>query len=162
MIIYLADLSHTGRGISPNTVPLAVGYLSSYVRKKISGLEIQIFKDPNALLDAISVQVPDVVGFSLHLWSEKISSFCAQRLKDISPKSITVVGGPSVDDIDAELQFFLQNHPEYDVCIPGEGEVGFFKLIEHLNNKKPISSNFPIPGCATLSNDRILLKGVYR
>jgi hypothetical protein len=82
MLIYLADLSHTGAGRSPNTVPLGVGYLAAFVKKYHPELSIRIFRDPALLLGAIKMERPDLVGFSVHLWSENLSSFCAKKIKE--------------------------------------------------------------------------------
>jgi hypothetical protein len=132
MIIYLAELSHTGRGRSPNVVPLAAGYLAAFAKKHFSHLRITIFRDPNLLLWAIESKKPDIVGFCVHLWSERVSNFCAMRIKQISKNTTVVAGGPSVEDRDPELVKFLRFNANYDVCIPNEGEVSFLRLIEHV------------------------------
>ncbi len=161
MIIYLAELSHTGLGRSPNVVPLAAGYIAATTKKYIPDTEIHIFRDPNHLLQAVRLRKPRIVGFSLHLWSERLSSFCAQRIKEISPKTMIVAGGPSIEDINSELLRFLKLHTYYDICIPNEGEFSFLQLIRHIKTNGRLVPNEIIEGCARLSIDGLLLRGLY-
>ncbi len=161
MKIYLAELSHTGRGRSPNVVPLAAGYLAAFAKKYLPDLQIEIFRDPNLLLRAIDSEKPDIVGFSVHLWSERLSDFCARRIKQISQNTIIVAGGPSVDDHDPELVRFLRLNPHYDICIPNEGEVSFLRLIEHVAAYGELKKDTTIEGCSILASDGSLLRGSY-
>ncbi len=161
MIIYFAELSHTGHQRSPNTIPLASGYLAAYCKKVFPDLDITIFRDPKQLIEAIKNKKPDVASFSIYVWSENLSRFCAQRIKKISNKTVIVVGGASVDDIDSELVRFLKFHPYYDVCIPNEGEISFLRLIEHLEKEGQLLPDETIAGCARLSSNGSLLRGHY-
>lgn len=161
MIIYFAELSHTGQGRSPNVVPLASGYLAAYVKMQFPDLEIAIFRDANKLLETVKSKQPDIVSFSVYLWSERLSSFCAQQIKQISKKTIVVAGGASVDDIDSELLAFLQLYPFYDIGIPNEGEISFLRLIEHLKTHDELLPDEIIEGCARLSSGGSLLRGPY-
>jgi len=161
MKVYLAELSHIGKGRSPNTVPLAAGYLAATSKKHFPGVDITIFRDPNQLLRAVKSKQPDLVGFSIYAWSEELSKFCAQKIKEISEKTVIVAGGASIDDIDAEMLRFLQLYPCYDVCAANEGEVSFLRLVEHLKIHGELVPNETIEGCARLSTDGTLLRGLY-
>lgn len=161
MIIYIAELSHTGMVRSPNVVPLAAGYLAAFAKKHFPHLNTKIFRDPNLLLRAIESKRPDIVGFSVHLWSERLSNFCAMRIKEISKNITVVAGGPSVDDQDSELLNFMRLNPYYDVCIPNEGEMAFLSLIEHVAAYGEVMKDIIIDGCSTLSSDGSLLRGNY-
>ncbi len=161
MLVYLAELSHTGHGRSPNVVPLAAGYIAAAAKDRFPGLEIKIFRDPNEYLEAVKTRPPDVAGFSLHVWSERLSDFCAARTKERSPRTVIAVGGPSIDDVDDELLDFLKRHPQFDVCVPSEGEVSFVRLLEHLDWNGELMPGQVIEGCARLSSDGSLLRGPY-
>jgi len=161
MLIYIAELSHTGRGRSPNVVPLAAGYLAASAKKHYPHLNITIFRDPHLLLQAIKANQPDMVGFSVHLWSERLSHFCARKVKEISEHIPVVAGGPSVDDLDPQLVEFMRCNPGYDVCIPNEGEPAFLNLIEHVGAHGKVRKDIIIDGCSTLSADGSLLRGRY-
>ena len=161
MKVYLAELSHTGKGHSPNTVPLAAGYLAATSKKNFPDINITIYRDPNKLLRAVKSKRPDLVGFSVYAWSEELSKFCAQRIKEISEQTVIAAGGASVDDIDAEMLRFLQMYPCYDVCVANEGEVPFLRLVEHLKRYGELVPNETIEGCARLSTEGTLLRGSY-
>lgn len=161
MKIYLAELSHTGRGRSPNTVPLAAGYLAATSKKHFPDVDVTIFRDPNQLLRAARSKRPDLVGFSIYAWSEELSRFCAQKIKENSEKTVIVAGGASVDDIDAEMLRFLRLNSCYDLCVANEGEFSFLSLLEHLKSHGRLMPNETIEGCARLSTDGTLLRGSY-
>lgn len=162
MIIYFAELSHTGHGRSPNTVPLAAGYLAAHCKNHHPDSQVIIFRDPHLLLEMVKIKNPDIVSFSIYLWSENLSSYCAKRIKEISKDTVIVVGGSSVDDIDLEVLNFLGSHPWYDVCIPNEGEVSFLYLIEHLKQYGRLNPDTLLDGCARLSSKGYLLRGIYK
>lgn len=161
LIIYIAELSHTGRGRSPNVVPLAAGYLAAFAKKNLSHLNITIFRDHDLLLQTIKSKKPDIVGFSVHLWSERLSAFCAQRIKEISKNITIVAGGPSLDDLESGLLKFIKLNPYYDVYITNEGEMAFLHLIEHVATYGKLMRDIIIDGCSTLSSDGSLLRGRY-
>ena len=161
MIVYLAELSHTGMGRSPNVVPLAAGYLAAFAKKYLPGLDIAIFRDPNLLLQTVEAKRPDIVGFSVHLWSERLSDFCAQKIKEISKNTVIVAGGPSVDDTDPEILRFMRLNRSFDVCIPNEGEIPFLRLLEHIRANGGLLKEQKIEGCATISSDGSLVRGKY-
>jgi len=161
MIIYLADLLHTGQGKSRDHVPLAPGYLAASAKKRFPDLDIRIFRDPQVLLDAVKEKKPAIVGFSVYAWSERLSAFAAKRVKEISSKIVTVAGGPSVDDIDEELVDFLKTYLGYDIAVPNEGEISFINIIEHVKKNKGLVPDEIIEGCARLSSVGTLLRGNY-
>ncbi len=156
MLIYLAELSHTGVGRSPNTVPLAAGYLAAAALDVCPNAQIQIFRDPQLLLDAMRNRTPHIVGLSLHLWSEQLSAFCAQQIRKLAPNTLIIVGGPSVPSDTAELYKMLEQHPEYDIAIPNEGEPGFKALVEMMSHVKEKDWSSPLAGCARLYKDTLL------
>lgn len=154
MRIYLADLAHTGKGRSPNTVPLAAGYLAAYLSARRPDAEIAVFHDTEHLLDTVQTHPPDLLGLSLHLWSERLSGFVARRVKDLSQETVVAVGGPSVDYRSEELALLLKTAPAFDVCIAGEGELGLASLVERLEGRASIPEREAIDGCAYLDEDR--------
>lgn len=160
MRIFIAELSHTGHGLSPNTVPLAAGYLSSYAETRTGCPRPRIFRDPAALFRAAREERPDIVGFSVHTWSETLSNFSARRIKELDAGIITVAGGPSVPDKPAGIETFLRENPCYDLCIPNEGEHGFAALVESVMRNGFGRGAVPLDGCHWLSG-RGLVSGGY-
>ncbi len=130
--VYLADLGYVRLGqewtIIP--VPLNVAYIAAFLHKMRPGaFEITIFKNPLTLLEAIDRQSPDIAAFSNYIWNKNLQLECAKHLKRVSPRTITVMGGPNYHFGDlAWLERFVQDHPQIDFHIEGEGEVKFYNL----------------------------------
>ena len=162
MIIYLAELLHTGAGgRTPNTVPLAVAYIASYTMKMFPEAEITLFRNPDEFMAVVRERRPDVVGFSAQLWSENLARAYAVKVKKHDPTIITVVGGSSIEDITVELDRYLEGNPAFDVVIPNEGEIPFTNLISHIKEHGCILGDAPISGCCTRGSDGKMLRGLY-
>lgn len=162
MLVYIAELQHSNQTTRPgNYVPLAAGYLGAYLKKYCVNTEVKIFRDPNKLLDAVHNFPPDLIGFSVRMWAEKLALFCARTIKAQHPKIVTVAGGPNIYDIDSEIFSFLKSHPFFDVCVPNEGEVALQRLVEHIQENGNLKPDQLIDGCAVLNSDGSLLRGKY-
>ena len=79
MLIYLAELSHTGKGRSPNVVPLAAGYLASYAKRIYPELEIEIYRDPDQLLMKAENRHPDSWFFSVCMVRQTVIFLCKKN-----------------------------------------------------------------------------------
>ena len=139
MKVYLGDLFHTWTKGGIWTIPLNVGYVGSYLKKKMSesGIDTQIrlFKDPYKLLDAIDDNPPDVVGLGFFVWNDKINKFIFDHIKDNHPKICTVGGGPRFTNINANLEgakIFFDQHRNCDVFTINQGEKGFYNVAKQL------------------------------
>ena len=162
MIIYLAELLHTGGGgRSPNTVPLGIAYIASYTKKLYPEAEVTLFRNPDEFMAAVRKNRPDIVGFGAQLWSENLVRAYAVKVKTYDPTIITVVGGSSIDDITVELERYLEANPAFDAVIPNEGEVSFTQLLAHIKKYGRILGDAPIPGCCTRGRDGKMLRGSY-
>lgn len=131
MLIYLAQLTHGTGGQNQNRhFPLAIGYLGTYLAQVYGHqVEVKLFKHLHKLNAATLARKPDVIGFSVYMWNEKISLEFAKALKQQSPKTLTVFGGPNVTLSQAERrQFFLQN-PFVDKVVHMDGEYPFEQII---------------------------------
>ncbi|HVZ37019.1 MAG TPA: cobalamin-dependent protein [Polyangiaceae bacterium] len=124
MLIYLAQLTHrTGNQNQNRHFPLAIGYLGSYLRQVFGDqIEVRLFKQLHALDEATRARTPDLIGFSVYMWNERISLAFARRLKSQSPKTLVVVGGPNVT-LEAEgRKRFFSRHPFVDKLVHRDGE----------------------------------------
>ncbi len=132
-LIYLADLTHTGQSIASNIFPLAIGLLASYINEVYGPkYEMELFKYPHDLNNALQKQMPDIIGFSNYSWNCQLSYQFAKRIKKISPETAVVFGGPNYGLTDPEIQDFWSRFPELDFYIIKEGEIAFVKLLELL------------------------------
>ncbi len=163
MRVYIAELRHTRQLASPlSYAPLAAGVLAAYLKRYCPNVEVEIFDDPDKLLDTVERRPPDVVGFTFRMWADKLAKFCASLIKEKFPHVLTVAGGPSIDDIDGELRDFLQRYPFIDVCVPNKGEIAFLRLVEHLiENDGCLDRERPIVGCCTLNSAGQLVRGSF-
>ncbi|MFA5363142.1 MAG: radical SAM protein [Candidatus Omnitrophota bacterium] len=70
---------------------------------------------------------PRVIGFSCYLWNiEKILKLC-RMIRRVMPGVIIILGGPEVSPQAREI---LQNNPEPDLIVRGEGEFVFTQVIK--------------------------------
>src|SRR3989344_8084773 len=94
IVVYLADLTHTGQLVATNIHPLAIGLIAAYM-KKIFGdmVDVRLFRYPDDLKVAVERQLPDVLGFSNYSWNVNLAYEFARRVKLRHPETIILFGG---------------------------------------------------------------------
>lgn len=131
--VYLADLGYVRLGQEWTIVPLPlnVAYIASFLQSMRPGaFEISIFKNPVALLEAISRKAPDIAAFSNYIWNKNLALAFAQHVKNVHPGCITVMGGPNYNFKELPwVSRFAKKHRQIDFHIDGEGEVKFYNLV---------------------------------
>ena len=61
MLIYLADLRYTTITVSPDTMPLGIGFLAAYAKKILGAdVEFKLFAYPEHLMEELRRTKPDV------------------------------------------------------------------------------------------------------
>src|SRR5688572_2406878 len=107
-----------------NYLPYAVGLLQGYIQKYAQLPERYEFLLP--LYSRLPVKAAvekllgaDVIGFSTYVWNIRISLEIARQIKQQSPNTLIVFGGPQVPD---RAEDFLRQHPFIDIVCHGEGE----------------------------------------
>lgn len=87
----------------------------------------------NYLLKILTVQKPAVFGLSVYSGTLAPSLFAFKLIKEICPKTLTVMGGGIFADQLAagspDLEIFIKKTPFIDKIIIGEGEVLFLQLL---------------------------------
>jgi len=132
-LVYLADLTHTGQGIASNVFPLGIGLLASYLDEQQPGaFECELFKYPADLNAALGRRAPQVVGFSNYSWNCHLSMTYAQRIKQMSPGTVVIAGGPNYGMRPEEVEAFWKRYPWLDFYVVKEGERAFVALLELL------------------------------
>ena len=138
--------------ISYSGVPLAISYLKSYasIQPWYSKTKIDIHEDLNTsmvsdafLVNRLTKEKPDMIGFSLYPWNLVRSLYIAEKIKEILPKVKIIVGGPEVS-LDNEL---ITKCNAVDTMVLGEGEEAFSEVLESFINGKDrleISMEFAI------------------
>ncbi|MEZ0369173.1 MAG: radical SAM protein [Candidatus Sericytochromatia bacterium] len=136
---------------STQYLPYAVGVLQAYAAHHAANQ--QAFDFPPILSQRLPlnqslerIQAADVCGFSCYVWSIEYNLALAARLKALRPEVVIIFGGPHVPD---RAEDFLREHAFIDVCVHGEGERVFLKLLESLPDKVWDE----IPGISWLDSD---------
>src|SRR4029450_10571446 len=70
--------------------------------------------------------------FTNYMWNERLSCAFARQIKRHHPETIIVMGGPNYPVDLPEQQHYLEQHPEIDFFIDGEGEMPFVELFRVL------------------------------
>ena len=132
-LIYFADLTHTGPVISSNYFPLAAGLIGSMVLQEMPDLvEVEIFKYPQDLSDAVARQMPKIIGFTNYSWNCNLAYQYAKRIKEASPETIIIFGGPNYGSVQDEMTWFWQRYPIIDFYVVKEGELAIIELVKTL------------------------------
>jgi len=160
LLIYLADLTYDTVTISTESFPLNVGYIASYC-KKIFGdkIEIKLFKYIEKLEAALIENPPDILALTNYVWCHRISLEMFRILKEKNPSCLTVWGGPNFPVESNKQISFMKKNLDVDIYVPGEGEIGFSKIISLAllnNSKNTMRQNVlknPIDGCVVHTTD---------
>lgn len=93
---------------------------------KLETLEFTINDKLDHIMTRLYRSQPDVLCFSTYIWNiEETLSLC-QDFKNISPQCLIILGGPEVSYDAAQV---LQEHPEIDFIVRGEGEITLRQLL---------------------------------
>ena len=106
---------------------LAIRCLASCCKEPPVLRDYNINQEPFLILKDLLSLEPDVVGFSCYIWNiQPILRLCSD-LKKALPSVFLFLGGPEVSFTAKE---FLNEHPEVDCILCGEGETIFPHLLE--------------------------------
>lgn len=159
--IYLADLAYNNR-LNRHTrhIPKNIGYIAAYAKKIFGGeIDIQLFKDADTLLDAITQQPPDILGFSFYFWNTNLNHTVVKLLRAQYGKRMTIIWGGASVDVDAlEEKRLFQRFPEVDAFVPSEGELGFAAIVQKKLSQGDEMWSTAIDGVIHTHED-IILKG---
>ena len=148
--IYLADLTHVGKGIATEAFPLNVGLVASYAKKLYGNeIDVRLYKLPGDLKEAIAQQPPHILACSNYTWNCNLSYYFCGLAKSINKETITVFGGTNYPFTENEQMRFLSGHPAVDLHIFYEGEQAFANVVERVlsaGHFRDLGSE-PIPGC---------------
>lgn len=126
--IFLADLSHNYKIVASNVFPLGIGLIASYLLRHTDRFEVELFKYPDDLERALKTNRPAIMGFANYSWNLNLSLAFARALKQSSPETMVVLGGPNYDLQPAEVDKFWREHPFVDFVVVEEGEMAFLDL----------------------------------
>lgn len=113
---------------------LAVRYLKSYAMPEYEPILAEYtIKDPSLnIVSDIYQKKPNIVGFSLYIWNIEESIKVIRILKKTNPELVIVAGGPEVT---YDFDKWLEEVPEIDFIVIGEGERTFKQLLDYHSGK---------------------------
>ena len=97
-------------------------------------------------------------------WNFNLGLTFFNLIKKISPKTVTVMGGPNIPLNDEDRQRFILKNPLIDFYVYLEGEEAFSNLVERMlafrGNLEKMKLN-PIDGIVHRIDDKNLVKGLW-
>jgi radical SAM superfamily enzyme YgiQ (UPF0313 family) len=82
-----------------------------------------------AVLDDVARE-PGIFLLSSYVWNHDVNIGFAKQLKQRSPESLVIVGGPHVPRMPVHCERFFDSHPYVDVAVRHEGEVTLAELLK--------------------------------
>ena len=163
-LIYIGDLTHYTNVISIEYFPLGIGYITAYTKKIFpEKFDIEMFKFPDKLFDAIDAKLPDILALSFFAWNRNLSLMVAKYYKERKPDGLVIFGGPGFPSILEEQTNFFKTNKQVDIFVHHDGEFAFVEVLKtylEKNNSKEEILKSPIDGCVFLDMNRgILVKG---
>jgi len=160
--IYLCDLTYDTIILVSDTIPINIGFIGSYMKKKFGErIDLTLFKYPNEVIKEIKNNPPDIICLSNYSWNSNLSEYVASIAKKFNSNVITTQGGtnfPHESDLQKE---FLSNRPNTDIYTILEGEKSCSNVVQRVfeckKNRKKIFEN-PIDGCAFIQPETKKLK----
>jgi len=140
--IYFCDLSHLSfrKFYNADVFPWGIGCIAAFLLKNAGQQpDVRLFRYPHKLSEALVEHVPSVVAFANYMWNFHISCCYAKFIKELSPNTVVVFGGPNYPVDPNEQARFLKSHPYIDFYIEGEGELAFLELYQAL-----VTSNYDL------------------
>lgn len=128
---YLGDLRYNTGGILANDcMPLGVAYMKAVIDRDNKEATSRLFVYPDRLLEALKAAPPDVLMLSNYVWNESLSREFFRIAKKLNPSVLTVMGGPNIP-LEPDRQIaYMEQHPEIDVYITGEGDFAANALLQ--------------------------------
>ncbi len=131
--VIFADLTHTGQVVAANTFPFAAALVASHTKLVLGdAIDIELFKYPEDLSSSLTKGLPRVAAFSCYLWNIRLANAFAERIKQHSPKTIIIFGGPNYPIEVDEQKRFLAQYPAIDFYVYKEGEQACANLVQRL------------------------------
>src|SRR5690606_12718518 len=79
-----------------------------------------------------SFDVPGIFLFSNYVWSHEQNLRVSARLKEQSPGSVMIHGGPDSPKYPGDVERYFEANPHIDVVVHGEGEATTAEVLDAL------------------------------
>jgi radical SAM superfamily enzyme YgiQ (UPF0313 family) len=131
--VFLADLTHTGCGISARTFPLGIGCIATFAKQELGDqFSYELFKFPTTLNARLNSSWPRIMCFSNFVWNARLTNEFARQIKSHSPETVIIFGGPNFPLTDEARREYMHERPYIDFYIKWDGEIAFVELLRAL------------------------------
>ncbi|MCQ2573189.1 MAG: B12-binding domain-containing radical SAM protein [Treponema sp.] len=103
------------------------GDLCGGAASPIQFCEFTINQPLGEIIRGINLQNPKIILFSTYIWNIETVVRIAKNIKALRPELVVAAGGPEAGFRGKE---FLQENPEFDLVMKGEGEETFCQLVK--------------------------------
>ncbi len=146
--------------------PLGLLQLAAFLEAKEKGLEIEVLDcqaqgiDWRGLEQRVEACNPDIVASSgLSTCNAYIAAHVLEVAKKVNPGTLTVTGG---QHFTALAQESLEEYPEIDVIVRGEGEQSFTDLVQAFKEKRSLAQvqgiSYRQDGVIIHTSERVLIQ----
>lgn len=120
------------------TYHLGVGYIHAYLRAR--GVDSTFYtretpSRPAQIVKEVLEYHSRMIGFTCCDNNYYCVKLISRELKKAGFKNPIVVGGPTATFTD---RLIMEDHPDVDICVRGEGEYTVFELLQAFNNNTPL------------------------
>ena len=77
--------------------------------------------------------MPKIIGFTNYSWNCNLAYQYAKHIKEASPETIILFGGPNYGSVQDEMTWFWKRYPLIDFYVVKEGEVAIVELVRALH-----------------------------
>ena len=135
--VSFADLTHMGQLVAANAFPLGIAMVAANAGRELGDeIDFELFKYPEDFSAYLDDNTPQIACFSAYSWNVSLGHEYARRLKEVSPVTIMVFGGPNFPSGHEEQKEFLERYPAIDCYFEFEGEfafVEFFRTMQEMD-----------------------------
>jgi hypothetical protein len=152
--------------VNGNPIPLALGMLIASAKAYDGGRLEERYRFPPEWLTrdaklASMAEEPGIYLFSNYIWSHPKNMAVSRRLKDLSPASVTIHGGPDTPKYETDVEAYLLRNPHVDIAVRGEGEATLAEVLDALKDSvgagpPDLSVLRDVPGVAFREGDRVI------
>jgi radical SAM superfamily enzyme YgiQ (UPF0313 family) len=163
--VLLADLRHIRDGVLfADTMPLGVGYMKAVIDRDLGNtVDCEIFAYPDDFRNAVINSSPDVVMVTNYMWNEALSLWYLSFVKQMYPKTLTVMGGPNISIEDYRQKEFMENNPQIDVYALGEGDFLAKEIVElfikYSNDIEKLKESNELSSCIYHNGEEYVVNG---
>ncbi len=139
--------------------PLGLAYLSSYIKKNCSFIELEILDQltQKEIIKKIKKDIPQIIGFTAVSINYVFVKKLAEKIKSLFPKIILILGGVHITTSPESFE-----DSSFDIAVRGEGEICLTKLLNVIRENQTINYEklSKINGLLFKENNKIINTGL--